>query len=270
MGPDDAGIELLLSQPEIVAWLGLSEPGEVPVTPAPASVRPRSEAERLRALIDNMPAHVYVRDLDGRFILVNRQYQEFWGVPHDAIRGKTLAETDRISEADLAPSVNEQIDREVLVTREPRRREARVMRRGEEHVFSDMRFPVVDDGGELVALAGIDIDITTQKRAEAELVRRIETARDAAVEATAAKSRLLATMSRQLREPLNAVIGSIRNAQEAEQLDDLGELLVSAEHLLGLIEEISDLADLEAGDQREWSSGESRRADSNRGPLHYE
>ena len=195
-----------------------------------------------------MPAHVYVRDLDGRFILVNRQYQEFWGVPHDAIRGKTLAETDRISEVDLAPSVNEQIDREVLVTREPRRREARVIRRGKEHVLSDMRFPVVDGAGELVALAGIDIDITTQKRAEAELVRRIETARDAAIEATAAKSRLLATMSRQLREPLNAIIGSIRDrAAAAEQIDDLGGSSVSAEHLLGLIEEISDLADLEAG-----------------------
>jgi PAS domain S-box-containing protein len=193
-----------------------------------------------------MPAHVYVRDLDGRFILVNRQYQEFWGVPHDAIRGKTLAETDRISEVDLTPSVNEQIDREVLVTREPCRREARVIRRGKEHVLSDMRFPVVDGAGELVALAGIDIDITTQKRAEAELVRRTEAARDAAIEATAAKSRLLATMGRQLREPLKAIVGSIRAAQDAEQIDDLGELLVSAEHLLGLIDEISDLAELDA------------------------
>src|SRR5262245_6361922 len=55
--------------------------------------RQRSEEERLRGLIDNMPAHVYLRDLSGRFILTNRQYEEFWGLPHDYVRGRTLFET---------------------------------------------------------------------------------------------------------------------------------------------------------------------------------
>ena len=38
--------------------------------------RERSEEARLRTLIDNMPADVYLRDLDGRFLLVNRQYED--------------------------------------------------------------------------------------------------------------------------------------------------------------------------------------------------
>ena len=56
--------------------------------------RQRSEEARLRALIDNMPANVYLRDLDGRFILVNRQYEDFWLLPprrhprQDAGRGR--------------------------------------------------------------------------------------------------------------------------------------------------------------------------------------
>ena len=60
--------------------------------------RQRSEEARLRALIDNMPANVYLRDLNGRFILVNRQYEEFWGLRHDEIRGKTLFEVDAMTE----------------------------------------------------------------------------------------------------------------------------------------------------------------------------
>jgi len=279
--PEETGLELLLSQPEIVAWLELAqselssddssdEPSSADAEPIELlrSVgtelgrvveRQRSEEERLRALIDNMPAHVYLRDLDGRFILVNRQYREFWGVPHEAIRGKTLAQTDEMSEVDLTPSLNERIDREVLATRAPRRREARVVRRGKEHVLSDVRFPVLDGAGEVVALAGIDIDITAQKRNEAELAElllRVEMARDAAIEATAAKTRFLANASHELRTPLNAIIGFTRivsrNAQSLppKQLDNLGKVLVSAEHLLGLIDEIIDLSRIEAGQVR--------------------
>ena len=58
----------------------------------PVVERQRSEEARLRALIDNMPASVYLRDLDGRFILVNREYEEFTGLPDDEIRGRTLSD----------------------------------------------------------------------------------------------------------------------------------------------------------------------------------
>jgi PAS domain S-box-containing protein len=274
---EETGIELLLSQPEIVAWLGLSQSGffsdqrssadeealeaslGVGASAGRVTERPQSEEARLRDLIDNMPALIYLRDLDGRFILVNRPYQEFWGVPSDAIQGKTLAETDEMSDVDLTPGLNEQIDREVLATREPRKRESHVVRRGTEHVFTDVRFPVLDGAGQVVALAGIDLDITAQKRSEAELaelLRRVEMARDAAIDTTAAKSRLLANMSHELRTPLNAIIGFTRivsrNAQTlpTKQVDNLSKILVSAEHLLALIDEIVDLSRIEAGHVR--------------------
>jgi ammonium transporter len=218
--------------------------------------RQRSEEARLRALIDHMPASVYLRDLQGRFILVNREYEEFWGLPNDEIRGKTLHVTDDISEVVVDWELNARIDREVLAAGEPSTREARVVRRGKEHVLADVRFPVRDGSGQIVAIAGIDIDITPQKRNEAELaelLRRVETARDAAMEAASAKSRFLANMSHELRTPLNAIIGFTRivsrNAKSLpeRQVDNLGKILVSAEHLLALIDEILDLSRIEAG-----------------------
>jgi ammonium transporter len=219
--------------------------------------RQRSEEARLRALIDNMPANVYLRDLTGRFILVNRQYEDFWLLPPDAVQGKTLFEVAALTEVDLTPGQNARADRIVLATGEPHRRETQVVRRGKEHVFADVRFPVVDSSGGIVAVAGIDIDITAQKRSEAELaelLRRVEMARDAAMEAGAAKTHFLANMSHELRTPLNAIIGFTRivsrnsEALPERQVDNLSKVLVSAEQLLALIDEILDLSRIEAGE----------------------
>jgi ammonium transporter len=219
--------------------------------------RQRSEEARLRALVDNMPAHVYLRDLNGRFILINRRYEEFWGVHLSELRGKTLFEAAAVTDADLQPEIETSFDREVVAAGEPSRREVRVIQGGEEHAFANLRFPVRDGANEIVAIAGIDIDITAQKRNEAEmteLLRRVEMARDAATEADSAKSRFLASMSHELRTPLNAIIGFTRlvsrNAEglPERQVDNLSKILVSAEDLLGLIDEILDLSRVEAGE----------------------
>ncbi len=219
--------------------------------------RQRSEEARLRVMIDNMPASVYLRDIGGRYVLVNRQYEEFWGLRNVDLRGKTLSDTAAQAMADLKPEVNAAVDREVLTTGRPHRREEHITRLGREHVLADVRFPVFDGSGRAVAVAGIDIDITAQKRNEAELaelLRRVEMARDAAMEAGTAKSRFLANMSHELRTPLNAIIGFSRlvsrNAQGLpdKQVANVSKILVSAETLLGLIDEILDLSRIEAGE----------------------
>jgi PAS domain S-box-containing protein len=206
-----------------------------------------------------MPAMVYLRDLESRFILVNRQYEDFWGLSNNEIRGKTLFDAADLAKFPLTPEVNAQVDRDVLVAGEPRRREAQVVRKGKEHVLADVRFPVRDSLGEIVALAGIDIDITTQKRQEAELaevLRRVEMARDTAMDAASAKSRFLANMSHELRTPLNAIIGFTRLVSRSadtlpkRQVDNLQNVLLSAERLLALIDEILDLSRIEAGEDR--------------------
>src|SRR4029453_13277397 len=153
--------------------------------------------------------------------------------------------------------VSAQADRKVLEGGEPSRREAQVVRRGKEHVLADVRFPVRDASGKMVAVAGIDIGTPAQKRNEAELaelLRRVEMARDAAMEAGSAKTRFLANMSHELRTPLNAIIGFTRivsrNSETLPetQVDNLSKVLVSAEQLLALIDEILDLSRIEAGE----------------------
>lgn len=88
----------------------------------------------------------------------------------------------------------------------------------------------------------------------AELFAETQLARADAEKANAAKSTFLANMSHELRTPLNAIIGFTRivrrKGEEAlpeKQLENLDKVLISAEHLLNLINTVLDIAKIEAG-----------------------
>jgi signal transduction histidine kinase/CheY-like chemotaxis protein len=79
-------------------------------------------------------------------------------------------------------------------------------------------------------------------------------ARAEAERANDAKSAFLANMSHELRTPLNAIMGFTRIVKRKaagqlpeKQIDNLDKVLGSAEHLLGLINTILDIAKIEAG-----------------------
>jgi adenylate cyclase len=100
-------------------------------------------------------------------------------------------------------------------------------------------------------------DITTIKQREAELadlVQRLEVARDEAMEASRTKSSFLTNMSHELRTPLNAIIGLTEllcdNAARfgtEKALEPLRRVLRAGRHLLHLINDILDLSKIEAG-----------------------
>jgi two-component system sensor histidine kinase/response regulator len=98
-----------------------------------------------------------------------------------------------------------------------------------------------------IFFTGIIRDITERKRAEAELVRAIETAEAASL----AKSQFLATMSHEIRTPMNGVLG-MANLLSSTALNDRQRRLVenlsrSGQALLGIINDILDFAKIEAG-----------------------
>ena len=130
-----------------------------------------------------------------------------------------------------------------------------VVRPGGSVVTAEVRFVEIEWNGEPARLITLR-DVTDRRRAE-ERARQLERERQARVEAEAAnhaKSEFLATMSHELRTPLNAIIGysellelGISGPLENTQQAQIRRITDSGKHLLSLVNEILDLAKVEAG-----------------------
>ena len=128
--------------------------------------------------------------------------------------------------------------------------------------------PVYDSSGELSGYASVTHDITGRRQAEKALrsaydgleakvaarTLELKEAMEAAEAANSAKSSFLANMSHELRTPLNAIIGytemlieDFEDQRDEGTVDDLHRIEKSGRHLLILINEILDLAKVEAG-----------------------
>ncbi len=102
--------------------------------------------------------------------------------------------------------------------------------------------------GRAILMSGINIDITELKEAE----ERVRKAKVDAEKANNAKSHFLSSMSHELRTPLNAIMGfsqlAMSNAELSEsQRQNSEQVYRAGEHLLQLINEVLDLAQVEAG-----------------------
>ncbi|SCA57197.1 putative Histidine kinase [Candidatus Terasakiella magnetica] len=104
--------------------------------------------------------------------------------------------------------------------------------------------------GRAVRMVGVIHDVSEKKRREKELER----ARHAADDANQAKSEFLSRMSHELRTPLNAILGfaqllgmSGKNPLVERQKSQVGQIVAAGNHLMDLINEVLDLARIEAG-----------------------
>ena len=84
-----------------------------------------------------------------------------------------------------------------------------------------------------------------------ERTAELEVQTEAAKVASTAKSEFLARMSHEIRTPLNAIIGMTEIARRAQFLDkkdmSLDEISVASEHLLGILNDVLDMAKIESG-----------------------
>ena len=214
------------------------------------SDRKRMEAELseqlhlVEELIETIPLPIYLKDIDGHYIRLNRAFEAFFDVPREALIGKTI--NDILSPEDAQQHIVRDAE---LFTRGGTQSYEAVIHSKEGVVFNALYHKAVltRPDGSISGLLGTIVDITDRKRAEIEVLR----AKEVAEAASRAKSDFLANMSHEIRTPMNGVIGMTDLALDTnlneEQREYLNIVKSSAESLLTIINDILDFSKIEAG-----------------------
>ena len=112
--------------------------------------------------------------------------------------------------------------------------------------------PLEWEGTRLVKVLLASMNVSQEKRAEIESHRALKEAYRAAENANRAKTEFLSNMSHDIRTPMNAIVGltaiagaNIENPDKV--IECLGKTTKASRHLLGLINEVLDMARIESG-----------------------
>lgn len=214
-----------------------------------------------RAITEAIHDNLYMLDESGRLVWWNKRMQDVTGLSEEALRGRAGAtffiEEDRAMVQTAIRACFETGYAEV---------QARMITAAGPVYYHYNGVRVLDEQGHVIGITGAGRDISESKEAEArinqlnqELEQRVEertaellAAKLEAERANHAKSDFLSSMSHELRTPLNAILGFSQLLQFSsnltqEELDNVDEILKGGRHLLELINEVLDLAKIEAG-----------------------
>jgi PAS domain S-box-containing protein len=149
----------------VLVWVSASRLHRNDIQRGRAEQTQREGQQLLQAIIDNSQAVIYVKDLAGRYLLVNRRYKEIFHLHGDAILGKTDHELFPKAAADVFRS----IDQRVAALNHALTEEESVPQDDGLHAYISVKCPLRDGMGKAYAVFGISTDITDRKRAEQRL-----------------------------------------------------------------------------------------------------
>lgn len=220
----------------------------------------RSEA-LLAAVMDSLPVGVWLASPDGKIIKVNRAARVIWGASEPfgeaeraalkgwwADSGKPLAQHDwALARAAAHGDIirDEVIDIEGVD--------------GARKTILDSAMPVFTTDGQVLAIIGVNQDITELKRVERSRTELLESEQAARVEverASRMKDEFLLTVSHELRTPLNAILGwsqllKLKFKGRDPQLEDgLSVIERNARSQAQLIEDLLDMGGIISGKMR--------------------
>ncbi|MEE8352088.1 MAG: response regulator [Rhodospirillales bacterium] len=129
----------------------------------------RQSQETLQAFVDSLPEFVSLKDVEGRFLFVNKQFEAWVGMDREDIVGKTVHD---IYPAEQAAKFDT-LDRKALSSRSILSREVDLsFPDGKVRTVVSTRFPFISSTGELMGLGTINYDLTELKRSQAALTKK--------------------------------------------------------------------------------------------------
>ena len=205
----------------------------------------RESEERYRSVVSEIGEVIFRADAQGRWTFLNSAWTQITGFSVEKTIGQPIIESaypeDRPKAHEHCPSL----------------KDGRA-----DHYQQEMRYLTADGGsrwveiharalrdanGEFLGTAGVIRDVTERHRAE----EALRVAREAAENASRAKSEFLSRMSHELRTPLNAILGFGQlmelEAKSSNEQENATQILKGGRHLLTLINEVLDITGIESG-----------------------
>ncbi len=202
--------------------------------------------EFMRALVNETPHPIYVRDRNGLLQTCNDSYLQVFGVRREEVIGKSVMQISMENEAQANQYHADYL--RVVAEGTPLILDRALHIHGQHLTIYHWILPYRDSVGEVRGIIGGWIDISERRQ----LFDDLRAAKDRADEANRAKSTFLATMSHEIRTPMNAVIGMLELTLKRADHGHLDRPAIevaynSAKDLLELIGDIFDIARIESG-----------------------
>jgi PAS domain S-box-containing protein len=115
--------------------------------------------ERVKAMVEQAPVPMFVKDRRGRYRVANAAAHDYVGVPRGGMIGRTDAE---LLPPELAEAVSES-DQRILAGEGSFDGERSFNHGGEEKTYLSTKFPYIDEGGQVAGVVGVATDITEQR-----------------------------------------------------------------------------------------------------------
>jgi PAS domain S-box-containing protein len=208
-----------------------------------AEQRLRENQSWLQAILDNTTSLIYIKDPAGRYIMVNRRFQEIIGVKDQDIIGKTDASISTPEAADHYKTLDER----VLRSGKSLEIEEVVSSNGTDVHLLSVKFPLLDSSGRTIGIGGVATDISERVIQEQQLIA----ARDEAQTARSMQELFLANMSHEIRTPMNGIQGMtdllLETPLTGQQREFAGVIKRSVNNLLVIVNDVLDFSKIKAG-----------------------
>ncbi len=136
----------------------------------------KEKESQLNTIINNMPYSIWLKDKDDKYVLVNKEYENFYGIKNNDIQSQNVMATLASSGLTMDNTISElsNTDMQVLSTCNPITKEFIMKIKGEDRYVKITKTPIIDAKGNTLGLLGVSHDITEKKLAHQAEKQRVE------------------------------------------------------------------------------------------------